>query len=107
MANTSVTYRYQFGAALDEGGFNLISAGLYTTRPELFSYTTDIPVKPADPGPPPSPAHILTVYAVADKPFSFNLYPVSALPTLPQDTLLMQGDVSFSLTDNLLGTITR
>jgi hypothetical protein len=39
MSNTSVTYHYQFGVALDESGFNLVSAGLWTARPELFSYS--------------------------------------------------------------------
>jgi hypothetical protein len=104
---TNVTWRYEFGVALDEGGFNLISAGVFISRPELFSYSTDITVKPADPGPPSVPAHILTVYAVADNPFSFSLYPVAGLPTLPQDSLLVQGDISFTLTDSILGTITR
>ena len=104
---TNVTWHYEFGVALDESGFNLISAGLFISRPELFSYSTDITVKPADPGPPSVPAHVLTVYAVADKPFSFNLYPVAGLPTLPQDSLMVQGDISFSLTDSILGTITR
>jgi len=107
MSNTSVTFHYQFGVALDQAGFNLMSAGLWTSRPELFSYSTDIVVKPADPGPPPSPAHTLTVYAVADDPFSISLYPVAALPALPPDSFLLQGDVSFSLTDSVLGTITR
>ncbi len=104
---TNATWHYEFGVALDEPGFNLISAGLFISRPELFSYSTDITVKPAEPGPPPVPAHILTVYAVADKPFSFSLYPVAGLPSLPQDSLLVQGDISFSLTDSILGTITR
>lgn len=107
MANTSVTYHYEFGVALDEAGFNLVSAGLWTSRPELFSYTTDIVVKPADPGPPPSAAHVLTVYAVADKPFSISLYPIASLPSLPPDSFLLQGDISFSLTDSILGTITK
>jgi hypothetical protein len=104
---TNVTWHYEFGVALDEAGFNLISAGLFISRPELFSYSTDITVKPAEPGPPPVPAHVLTVYAVADKPFSFSLYPVAGLPTLPEDSLMVQGDISFSLTDSILGTITR
>src|SRR5580698_1190287 len=107
MPNTSVTYHYQFGVALDESAFNLVSAGLWTERPELFSYSTDITVKPADPGPPASPAHVLTVYAVAHSPFSISLYPVAALPNLPQDSFLLQGDIDFSLTDNILGTITK
>src|ERR1700732_3974665 len=104
---TNVTWHYEFGVALDEAAFNLISAGLFISRPELFSYSTDIIVKPADPGPPPAPAHVLTVYAVADKPFSFSLYPVAGLPALPADSLLVQGDISFALTDSILGTITR
>jgi hypothetical protein len=104
---TNVTWHYEFGLALDEAAFNLISAGLFISRPELFSYSTDITVKPADPGPPPVPAHVLTVYAVADKPFSFSLYPVAGLPTLPEDSLMVQGDISFTLTDSILGTITR
>src|ERR1700730_11487704 len=107
MSNTSVTYHYQFGIALDEAGFNLMSAGLWTSRPELFSYSTEIVVKPADPGPPPSRAHKLTVYAVADKPFSISLYPVAGLPALPQDSFLLQGDISFSLTDSVFDTGTR
>ena len=107
MPNTSVTYHYQFGVALHESAFNLVSAGLWTARPELFSYSTDITVRPADPGPPVSPAHVLTVYAVAHSPFSINLYPVAALPNLPQDSFLLQGDIDFSLTDNILGTITK
>jgi len=104
---TNVTWHYEFGVALDEAAFNLISAGLFISRPELFSYSTDITVKPADPGPPPVAPHILTVYAVADKPFSFNLYPVAGLPTLLEDSLMVQGDISFALTDSILGTITR
>ena len=107
MSNTSVTYHYQFGVALDESGFNLVSAGLWTARPELFSYSTDIIVKPADPGPQASPAHVLTVYAVAHSPFSISLYPVAALPSLPQDSFLLQGDIDFSLTDSIFGTITK
>ncbi|MFZ1085842.1 MAG: hypothetical protein WAN35_12835 [Terracidiphilus sp.] len=106
MAN-GVTYRFEFGAALDEAGFNSLSAGLKLSQPQLFSYITDIVVKPAVAGPPSEPAHTLTVHAVADDPFAFDLYPVAGLPTLPEDSLVISGNLSFSLTDSILGSITR
>jgi hypothetical protein len=106
MPITGVTYRYEFGFAIDEAGLNAISAGLRLSRPDLFSHSATIVVKPAPAGQPPSAAHLLTIYAVVKKPLAFNLYPISGLPGLPVDSMMVQADISFSLTDSILGLIT-
>ncbi len=107
MAVTGVTYRYEFGSSVDQDGLNAISAGLRLSRPDLFTHSATVVVKPADPGQPPSTAHSLTIYAVVNTPLAFNLYPVDGAPTLPIDSLMVQADISFSLTDSLLGLVTR
>jgi hypothetical protein len=104
---SGVTYRYEFGASIDQDGLNAISAGLRLARPDLFSHSATIVVKPADPGQPASTAHSLTIYAVVTSPLAFALYPVAGAPSLPQDSMTVEADISFSLTDNLLGQITR
>lgn len=107
MTVTGVTFRYQFGASVSEAGLNRISAGLRIRRPELFTQTKTLVVKPAPPGHPPSEAHELTVYAVINTPLAFNFYPITGRPDLREDTLLVNADISFSMTDSLLGTVTR
>ena len=104
MSVTDVTFRYEFGTAIDETGLNAISAGLRASRPDLFTHSNTVVVKPASSG---QPAHSLTIYAVVTKPIAFNLYPVNGLPNLPADSLMVQASISFSLTDSVLGLITR
>jgi hypothetical protein len=107
MPITDVTYRFEFGTAIDEAGLNAISAGLRVSQPGLFTHSDTVVVKPAPAGQPPSAAHLLTIYAVVKKPLAFNLYPVSGLPNLPADSMMIQADIEFSLTDSILGLITR
>lgn len=98
-----VTHRFQFGAALSESGLNTVSAGLRDLKPELFDHSTDVTIHPVQP-----PPHTLTVYAIANKPIAFNLYPVVGTPTVPvpEDSLLMEADLSFSLRDSQFAGIT-
>jgi hypothetical protein len=107
MSVIGVTFRYEFGSAIDEAGLNAISTGLRVSRPDLFTHSSTVVVKPAPAGQPPSAAHLLTIYAVVTKPLAFNLYPVAGLPNLPADSLLVQAEITFSLTDSILGLITR
>ena len=107
MPLSHVTIGTEFGAALHQNGLNTISAGLRLVRPDLFAKSTDIVVKPPDPGPPPVPAHVLTLYAFVDDPLAFSLYPIPNAPTLPVDSFFVKADITFTLTDSLLGMVTR
>src|SRR5258707_208806 len=92
MPLTHVTIEHEFGAALHEDGLNIVSGALRLLRPELFEKSTDIVVKPPTAGPPPEPAHVLTLYALVNQPLAFNLYPI-ANTDLPEDSFFVQVSV--------------
>jgi hypothetical protein len=103
MPRRHLSYGSEFGVALHESGLNGLSAGLRNARPELFAFRTEIPIvapSGSDPG------HILTLYAVADEPIAFNLYPV-ANAAVPEDGFFIKVNILFTLTDSRLGAITR
>lgn len=104
MPTQHVSYQAEFGIALHERGLNRASAGLRASQPDKFAFRTDIEIIPpsgADPG------HILTLYAVADEPLAFNLYPVETTPTIQVDSFFVAANILFTLTDSALGAVTR
>ncbi|WP_380872469.1 hypothetical protein ACFB49_34020 [Sphingomonas sp. DBB INV C78] len=104
MPSGHISYRSDFGVALHETGLNRLSAGLRAEKPELFAFSTEIPIvrpSPTDPG------HVLTLYAVADEPIAFNLYPVQQTPAIQQDGFFISANILFTLTDSRLGAVTR
>ncbi len=93
-----VSGRFNFGASITEDGLNLVSGALRVTKPELFQKSDDIPIK-AD--------HTLRITAIADDPVEFNLYPIPSNPDLQPDTFFVRVKLKFSLTDSVLGLVTR
>lgn len=104
MANQHVSYRSEFGITLRESGLNRLSAGLRDARPELFAFKTEIPIVAPDGG---DPGHVLTLYAVAEEPLAFNLYPIEEAPEIERDGFFIKAYVLFTLTDSSFGSITR
>lgn len=98
-----VSGRFNFGAALSEDGLNRVSAALRVVRPELFQKSDSILIKPptgTDPG------HTLKITAIVDGSIQFNLFPVLGSP-VPEETFFVKAKITFSLTDSLLGLVTR
>lgn len=104
MSKEHLSFNSEFGISISEKGLNRLSAGLRSSKPELFSFRTEIPIiKPeAD-----NPGHTLVLYAVLDEPLSFNLYPVVGNVDIDKDALFTSANILFSLTDSKLGSITR
>lgn len=105
MALTNTSYRYQYGVALSEAGLNKISKALRRVKPDLFAKRTDIPIKAASGT---EAAHVLALYAMVNTDsLVFDIYPLAGEPSAPLDSLSVLVNMEFSLTDNILGFITR
>lgn len=105
MSLNNTTYRYQYGIAISETGLNKVSKALRITKPGLFSNSTQIPIKAATPT---DPAHILTLYTLVDQnSLIFDLYPLNPPNTGVPDSFNVTTHVDFSLTDNILGLVTK
>ena len=105
MTYNNTTYRYQFGIAISEGAFNKVSKALWLKKPELFSKSSVIPIKAATAN---DQAHSLTLYAFVNKDsLLFDIYPLKDTPDAKIDTISVLMGADFSLTDNILGFITK
>jgi hypothetical protein len=105
MALTNTSYRYEYGVLISEAGLNKISRALRMKRPNLFSTRNNIPIKAAVGS---QQEHTLAMYALIRKEsLLFDIYPMEQPPQGKEDTISVTLGLDFSLTDNLLGFITK